>query len=72
MVSLTDRLTAVEYCDLEAESVKVEIHYGRIPNDFAENDGLRAVFHTLMSISPGFKIGGSKSDRQVAPRRLVV
>ena len=25
-----------------------------------------------MSISPGFKIGGSKSDRQVAPRRLVV
>ena len=30
------------------------------------------VFHTLMSISPGFKIGGSKSDRQVAPRRLVV
>ena len=43
MVSLTDRLTAVEYCDLEAESVKVETHYGRIPNDFAENDGLRVV-----------------------------
>ena len=58
MVSLTDRLTAVEYCDLEAESVKVETHYGRIPNDFAENEGLRVVllllfFHTLMSISSG-------------------
>ena len=39
MVSLTDRLTAVEYSDLKAVSVKVETHYGRIPNDFAENDG---------------------------------
>ena len=53
MVSLTDRLTAVEYSDLKAVSVKVETHYGRIPNDFAENDGLRVVFHTLMSISSG-------------------
>ena len=48
MVSLTDRLTAVEYCDLEAESVKVEIHYGWIPNDFAENEGLRVVLWLLL------------------------
>ena len=54
MVSLTDRLTAVEYSDLEAESVKVEIHYGWIPNDFAENDGLRVVFPHPHEYQPWF------------------
>ena len=63
MVSLTDRLTAVEYSDLEAESVKVETHYGRIQNDFAENDGLRVVFPHPHEYQLWFKIGSRENPK---------